>query len=104
MVLTGGENVPSREVEEVIYIDPRVSEVAVVGLPHDRWVEGVTAIIVPKPNETIKEEEMIDLCSKHLAKFKVPKGVIFVEQIPKSPSGKILKRNLREKFNDFFKE
>ncbi|HZK18233.1 MAG TPA: fatty acyl-CoA synthetase [Clostridia bacterium] len=102
MVLTGGENVPSREVEEVIYLDTRVSEVAVVGLPHERWVEGVTAFVVIKPGEEIKEEEIVELCSEHLARFKVPKGVIFVEEIPKSPSGKILKRNLREEFNDFF--
>lgn len=102
MVKSGGENVPSREVEEVIYMDQRVSEVAVVGLKHDKWVEGVTAIVVPKDGESIKEEELIELCKKNLAGFKVPKGIIFVNQLPKTPSGKILKRNLRQEYQDFY--
>lgn len=104
MVKTGGENVPSREVEEVIYKDPRVSEVAVIGLPHDRWVEAVTAIIVPKAGETIKEEEIIKLCKANLAGFKVPKGIIMVDQLPKTPSGKILKRDLRQEQGEYFKQ
>lgn len=103
MVKTGGENVPSREVEEVIYKDPRVSEVAVVGLPHDIWVEGVTAIVVPKAGEAIKEEEIISLCKQNLAGFKVPKGVVIVPELPKTPSGKILKRDLRNVYKDFYK-
>lgn len=102
MVKTGGENVPSREVEEVIYLDPRVSEVAVIGLPHERWVEGVTAVIVPKEGQTIREEEIIELCKKHLAAFKVPKGIIFTDQLPKTPSGKILKRDLRQAYDKFY--
>ena len=104
MVKSGGENVSSREVEEVIYKDPRVSEVAVVGLPHEKWIEAVTAVVVPKPGEQIKEEEIIALCKKELAGFKVPKGVIFVDQLPKTPTGKILKRDLRQKYKDFYKE
>ncbi|MCL6610007.1 MAG: acyl-CoA synthetase [Peptococcaceae bacterium] len=102
MVKTGGENVASREVEEVIYKDPRVSEVAVVGLPHEKWVEGVTAIVVPKQGESITSEEIINLCKSELAPFKVPKGVIFMDALPKTPSGKILKRDLRNEFKDFF--
>lgn len=102
MIKTGGENVPTREVEEVIYLDPRVSEVAVVGLSHDIWVEGVTAIVVPKEGETIAKEEIIDLCKKNLAGFKVPKGVIFIKQLPKTPSGKILKRDLRQEYKNFY--
>lgn len=103
MVKTGGENVASREVEEVIYKDPRVSEVAVVGLPHDKWVEGVTAVLVPKSGESITSEEIISLCKAELAPFKVPKGVIFMNALPKTPSGKILKRDLREEYKEFFK-
>ena len=103
MVKSGGENVSSREVEEVIYKDPRVSEVAVVGLPHEKWIEAVTAVVVPKPGEQMKEEEIIALCKKELAGFKVPKGVIFVDQLPKTPTGKILKRDLRQKYRDFYK-
>jgi fatty-acyl-CoA synthase len=103
MVKTGGENVASREVEEVIYKDPRVSEVAVVGLPHEKWIESVTALVVPKQGETITEEEIIRLCRGELAPFKVPKGVIFMEALPKTPSGKILKRDLRDQYNDYYK-
>jgi fatty-acyl-CoA synthase len=102
MVKTGGENVPSREVEEVIYKDSRVSEVAVVGLPHEKWVEAVTAIVVPKSGESIQEDEIINLCKENLAGFKVPKGVIFQDELPKNPSGKILKRNLREIYKNKF--
>lgn len=102
MVKSGGENVATREVEEVIYQDPRVSEVAVVGLPHDKWVEAVTAIVVPKEGQQIREEELADLCRKNLAIFKVPKGFVFIEALPKNPSGKILKRDLRKQFESFY--
>lgn len=102
MVKTGGENVATREVEEVIYQDPRVSEVAVVGLPHDRWVEAVTAIVVPKAGEVIRGDELAELCKKHLATFKIPKGFIFVDALPKNPSGKILKRDLRNLYDSFY--
>ncbi|WP_027365159.1 acyl-CoA synthetase [Desulfotruncus alcoholivorax] len=102
MVKTGGENVASREVEEVIYKDARVSEVAVIGLPHDKWVEAVAAVVVPKEGQLITESEIINLCKEHLAAFKVPKGVIIIEQLPKTPSGKILKRDLRQSYKDFF--
>lgn len=102
MVKTGGENVSSREVEEVIYRHPAVSEVAVIGLPHEKWIEAVTAVVVLKPGEKATEEEITALCREHLAPFKVPKGVIFVEQLPKTPSGKILKRDLRVTYQDFF--
>ncbi|MHB8156640.1 MAG: acyl-CoA synthetase [Desulfocucumaceae bacterium] len=103
MVKTGGENVASREVEEVIYKDPRVSEVAVVGLAHEKWIESVTALVVPKQGETITPEEIINLCKGELAPFKVPKGVIFLDALPKTPSGKILKRDLRDQYKGFYK-
>lgn len=102
MIKSGGENVSSREVEEVIYLDPRVSEVAVVGLPHPKWVEAVTAFVVPKKGQTIGAEELEALCRKHLAPFKVPKAFIFVSELPKSPSGKILKRDLRKEYAGFY--
>ena len=102
MVKSGGENVSSREVEEVIYLDKRVEEVAVIGLPHPKWIEAVTAVVVPKKGEEIKEEEIINLCKEKLAPFKVPKKVIIVGALPKSPTGKILKRELRKEFKDLF--
>jgi fatty-acyl-CoA synthase len=104
MVKTGGENVSTREVEEVIYKDPRVSEVAVIGLPHPKWVEAVTAVVVPKPGQTIREDEIFELCKKELAGFKVPKAVIVLESLPKTPTGKILKRDLRKTYQGLFSQ
>jgi fatty-acyl-CoA synthase len=100
MIKTGGENVSTREVEETIYRDKRVEEAAVIGTPHPKWVEAVTAVVVPRKGETINEAEIIDLCRQHLAGFKVPKAVIFVEALPKTPTGKILKRNMRDMYKD----
>jgi fatty-acyl-CoA synthase len=102
MVKTGGENVPTREVEDAVYLDSRVQEVAVIGVPHSKWVEAVTAVIVPKAGETITEEEIIEHCKKELAMFKVPKGVVFVDALPKTPTGKILKRDMRVTYKNLF--
>jgi fatty-acyl-CoA synthase len=102
MVKTGGENVPTREVEEAIYLDKRVQEVAVIGLPHEKWVEAVTAVVVPKTGEMISEQEIIDLCRRELAAFKCPKKVIIVDGLPKTPTGKILKREMRITYKDTF--
>ena len=102
MIKTGGENVPTREVEDAIYKDPRVQEVAVIGIPHPKWVEAVTAIIVPKAGQTIPEKEIIELCRKELAGFKVPKGIVFVQALPKTPTGKILKRDMRVTYKGMF--
>lgn len=104
MVKTGGENVSTREVEEAIYKDPRVSEVAVIGVPHPKWVEAVTAVVVPKEGEEITEEDIVKICKQELAGFKVPKAVVTLEALPKTPTGKILKRDLRKSYADFFKE
>jgi fatty-acyl-CoA synthase len=102
MIKTGGENVSTREVEEAIYLDKRVQEVAVIGLPHTKWVEAVTAVVVPKQGETITEDDILQLCRKELAAFKCPKGVIFLDALPKTPTGKILKRNMRVTYKDLF--
>jgi fatty-acyl-CoA synthase len=96
MINTGGENVASREVEEAIYRLEGVSEVAVIGLPHERWIEAVTAVVVPKAGVALEEAVVIEHCRAHLAHFKAPKRVIFAEGLPKNPSGKVLKRDLRE--------
>ncbi|MBN2515099.1 MAG: acyl-CoA synthetase [Deltaproteobacteria bacterium] len=102
MVKTGGENVPTREVEDAIYLDSRVQEVAVIGVPHSKWVEAVTAVIVPKAGQTITEKEIVEHCKKELAMFKVPKGVVFVDALPKTPTGKILKRDMRVTYKNLF--
>ena len=98
MIKTGGENVASREVEEMIYRLPAVSEVAVIGLPDPRWIEAVTAIVVVKGGETLDEDTVIRHCAGAMAHFKVPKRVVFVDSLPKNPSGKLLKRELRQRF------
>ncbi len=95
MIKSGGENVASREVEEKIYQHPDVAEVAVIGLPDPYWVEAVTAVVVVKQGCTLDEASVIDHCKARMAHFKVPKRVLFVEALPKNPSGKLLKRELR---------
>ena len=96
MIKTGGENVASREVEEAIYRLAGVSEVAVIGVPHPHWVEAVVAVIVPKADAGLAERHVLAFAHAHLATFKVPKRVVFADALPKNPSGKILKRELRE--------
>ena len=98
MIKTGGENVASREVEEMIYRLPQVSEVAVIGLPDPRWVEAVTAVIVLKSGQTLAEADVIAHCTTHMATFKSPKRVVFTDSLPKNPSGKLLKRELRQSY------
>jgi len=98
MIKTGGENVASREVEETIYRLPQVSEVAVIGLPDARWIEAVTAIVVIKEGQTLTSETVVAHCAQSMAHFKMPKRVIFVDSLPKNPSGKLLKRELRQRY------
>jgi fatty-acyl-CoA synthase len=102
MIKTGGENVASRDVEEALYRLPQVAEVAVIGVPHWRWVEAVFAVIVVKAGQALSAEEVRAHCSTALASFKVPKGVAFVDVLPKNPSGKVLKRDLRAVHAAFF--
>jgi fatty-acyl-CoA synthase len=98
MIKTGGENVASREVEEVLYRHGGVQEVAVFGLPHPIWVEAVVAAVVLRDEVSVTEEDLVRHCREHLAGFKTPKRVFFVGSLPKNPSGKLLKRVLREQF------
>lgn len=95
MIKTGGENVASREVEEAIYLLDGVAEVAVFGVPHPKWIEAVTAVIVPKAGAELTEESVADHLASVLAGYKRPKYVVFVDALPKNPSGKILKKELR---------
>ena len=96
MIKTGGENVASREVEETIFRLTGVSEVAVIGLSDPVWVEAVTAIIVVKDGFTLDDAAVIAHCKASMAGFKVPKRIIFADTLPRNPSGKILKRSLRQ--------
>ncbi|MCP4348158.1 MAG: hypothetical protein GY795_21865 [Desulfobacterales bacterium] len=98
---TGGENVASVKVEQVILNDPRVDSVAVIGLPHERWTEGVTAFIVPKDSQ-ISEQDIISLCKKELGGFEVPKKVVLLDEVPMTSTGKIRKNILREMYQDIY--
>jgi len=104
MIITGGENVYPREVEEVIYKRPEVELCAVVGLPDKEWGERVTAFIVPKSGQNIVPEELKLFLKSRLSAFKVPKQYVILNEMPRSPTGKILKRELKKQFLEGKKE
>lgn len=98
VINTGGVLVASREVEEVLFTHPAVSEVAVVGLPDDKWIEAVTAFVVLRPGQTVDEATLVALARDHLAPYKLPKKVVFVDNLPRNTAGKLLKRELRNQY------
>jgi len=95
MIVSGGENIYPREIEEWLYHHPKIQDVAVIGVPDQLWGESVKAFIVLKRGESMKEEDVIEYCKSHLASYKKPKVVEFVEVLPRNPSGKVLKTELR---------
>jgi acyl-CoA synthetase (AMP-forming)/AMP-acid ligase II len=98
MIITGGENVYPKQVEDVLYRHPAVKEAAVIGVPDPYWVERVHALVVLKENVQAAEEDIISFCKQHIAHYKAPKSVELVESLPKNPQGKILKREIRSKY------
>ena len=98
IIISGGENISSREVEEAIYCHPAVLEAAVIAVPDDQLVEAVKAVVVLKRDQHASQEEIIALCRQKLAGYKRPRSVDFLDSLPKSASGKILKRELRERY------
>ncbi|QJY48261.1 AMP-binding protein [Pseudonocardia broussonetiae] len=97
VIKTGGENVASIEVEKAVYAaDERVAEVVVVGLPHERWSEAITAVVVPRPGEAVDGAELLAALKGHLDGYKVPKSVIVVDELPRTSTGKIQKNKVRE--------
>ena len=98
MIISGGENIYPREIEEVLYKHPAVAEAAVIGVPDKLWVERVHALVVLKEGRQATEQEIMEFCKSHLARFKAPKSVEFVSALPKNPQGKILKKELRGKY------
>jgi long-chain acyl-CoA synthetase len=95
MVVTGGVNVYTKEVETVLYQHPSVREAAVYGVPDETWGERVTAAVSVREGKETSAAELVDFCRERLAGFKLPKRVVFLDELPKNPSGKILKRELR---------
>jgi fatty-acyl-CoA synthase len=96
IIKTGGENVSSQEVEAMILRHPKVAQAAVIAIPDARWIEAVAAWVVLKPNQTATEQDIIGFCKENLAGYKVPKKIVFAAALPVSPTGKILKRKIKE--------
>ena len=100
MIITGGEHVYPSEVQENIISHPDVFDVAIIGLPHEKWGEQVTAVVVPRDHSKVTEKKIIDYCKEKMAGYKRPKRVIFIkdEDMPRTATGKILHRVLRERY------
>jgi fatty-acyl-CoA synthase len=98
MIVSGGENVYPREVEEALFAHPAVADVAVIGVPDEQFGEGVKAIVVLREDEQATEEEIIEFCRGNIAGFKRPRSVDFIDALPRNASGKVLKKDLREKY------
>jgi long-chain acyl-CoA synthetase len=98
MIIRGGENIYPREIDDLIYTHPAVAEAAVIGVPDELYGEEVAAFVVLKPEHQLTEDELIEFCKQNLADFKCPKTVRFVDDIPKGPTGKLLKRELAKLF------
>ena len=93
--MSGGENVYPAEVENVLMAHPGIADVAVIGVPHEKWGETAKAVVVKAPGSDPTAEEIIEFSRQQLAKFKCPTSVDFVDALPRNPSGKVLKKDLR---------
>ena len=98
MIVTGGENVYPKEVEDILYEHPAILECAVVSSPDKKWGERVQAVVVLKPDQSATEEEIIHHCKEKLGGYKCPKSVEFWDEVPKTPIGKILRKDVKKKF------
>lgn len=102
IVKTGGENVSSMRVEAVLHEHADVLRAAVVGLPHERWGEAVTAVVVLRPGVRADADALVVFCRERLAGYETPKAVVFVEALPETVGGKVLKYRLREQHAGFY--
>jgi acyl-CoA synthetase (AMP-forming)/AMP-acid ligase II len=98
MIVSGGENVYPAEVESALFGHPAIADVAVFGVPDERWGEAVKAVVVKKPGAEVTPDEIIAFAKERIAGYKVPKSIDFAEMLPRNPSGKILKKDLREPY------
>jgi acyl-CoA synthetase (AMP-forming)/AMP-acid ligase II len=106
IIISGGENVASREVEEVLYQHPAVQEASVIGVPDEEWGESVKAVVVLKPDfkETVGEADLIEFCKTKLAGYKKPRSIDFIGELPKNAAGKIDKAQLKRFYKEKFKK
>jgi acyl-CoA synthetase (AMP-forming)/AMP-acid ligase II len=100
MIITGGENVYSKEVEDAIFENPKVADAVIIGVPHPTWGETVMAVVVTKPNESLTLEELREFLKARLADYKIPRKLEVIEALPRNVSGKVLKYQLRDQFKD----
>ena len=98
MIVSGGENIYPAEVESALFGHPAVADVAVIGVPDERWGEAVKAVVVKKPDAEVTAGELIDWARERIAGYKLPKSVDFIDTLPRNPTGKILKRELRKPY------
>ena len=98
MIISGGVNIFPQDIEDVLYSHPAVLEASVIGVPHEKWGEAVKAVVVLKKGQTASEQEIIKHCRGQLAGYQTPKSAEFVDQLPRNPSGKVLKRELRQRY------
>jgi long-chain acyl-CoA synthetase len=98
MIVSGGENVYPIEVEEALAQHPDVADVAVIGVPDERWGETVKALVVARPGTAPSAEELVAFARERIAGYKLPRSIDFVDELPRTPSGKVLKRDLRERY------
>ena len=100
MIIKGGENISPREIEEAIVKLPQVAEVSVYAVPDEKFQEEIAATVVPMPGSGVTEDQIRDAAAEHVTKFKIPKYVTFTDALPRNANGKILKRTLRDKFQE----
>ena len=98
MIITGGFNVYPSEIEQVIWSHPAVQDCAVIGVPDPDWGEAVKAVVECRPGTRVEAAELLELCKRRLGSVKTPKSVDFLEELPRSAAGKVLKRALRERY------
>ena len=100
MIIRAGENISPEEVEAVLHSHPKIEEAAVIGVPDEEWGEQPRALVVLKQGETATPEEIIEYCRAKMSSFKRPRSVIFVDELPRNPMGKVLKRVLRQQYGE----
>jgi acyl-CoA synthetase (AMP-forming)/AMP-acid ligase II len=98
IIIRGGENISPEEIENILYSHPQIDEAAVIGVPDEEWGEVIRAVVVAKEGESPDPAEIMEFCRQRLASFKRPTSVVFVDELPRNPMGKVLKRVLRDEY------